>query len=147
MTIADNGDVIKGIGYVAIYSAYLEESIDNCIELLITKGLLNEELRKSQVSRKIKEFKNCLNRMPQKPSRFAEMITSLDVARDLLEHRNQLLHGRIYSTPAGDRLESARVGVPDREISSGEAYELANKLFDMRNPFEYAANFDLLKVI
>ena len=147
MALIDNGDVIKGIGYVAIYSAYLEESIDDCIELLISKGILGVEVRKLQASRKIKELKNCLNGMSRKPSRFAEIQTSLDIAKDLLEHRNQLLHGRIYSTPTGDRLESSRVGVPDREICSNEAYELANKLFDMRNPFNYAANFDLPKVL
>lgn len=147
MTLIDNGDVIRGIGYVAIYSAYLEESIDNCIELLIIKGFLDPKIRKSQASRKIKEFKNCLNGMSTKPSRFRDLIINLEVAKQLLEHRNQLLHGRIYSSPTVDRLESSRVGVPDREVSSGEAYDLANKLFDTRNPFEYAANFDLPKVI
>lgn len=28
MTLVDDGDLIRGLGYVALYSAYLEEAID-----------------------------------------------------------------------------------------------------------------------
>ena len=147
MPIADNGDVIKGIGYVAIYAAYLEESIDDCMEHLIQNGLIHEDARKWQASRKLKEFKSCVEAMVQKPSRYQTLIESIDEAKLLLERRNQLIHGRIYSTHQGDILKSSRTGVADREIQSSEAYELANELFKLRDPFEYAHLFDLTKVL
>ena len=147
MPIADNGDVIRGMGYVAIYAAYLEESIDGCMEYLIQKGLIQDDARRWQVSRKLKELKSCIESLEKKPSSYQTLILSVDRAKLLLECRNQLIHGRIYSTQQGDILKSSRTGVADREIQSGETYELANNLFELRDPFEYAHLFDLPRVL
>ena len=34
MTLIDDGDLIHGLGYVALYAAYLEEDVDECLNVV-----------------------------------------------------------------------------------------------------------------
>ena len=147
MTIRDDGDIVKGIGFVAIYSANIEESIDECLKLLISSNQIDQDVMKWQTSRKLKELKNWLENAQKKPSRYMNLKMALDAASALLEDRNKLIHGSIYATPLGDIIKSSRQDVPEREIKSEEVYDLANEIFELRGQFEYAHMFDLPKVL
>ena len=35
MALVDDGDVIRGLGFVTLYAAYLEEAVDECVDVLL----------------------------------------------------------------------------------------------------------------
>jgi len=53
----DDGDIIRGLGYVALYSAYLEEQIDNLLFILNSVEEFGEDKQRWPISRKIKHAK------------------------------------------------------------------------------------------
>ncbi|MGZ8982321.1 MAG: hypothetical protein ACXW11_00025 [Methylotenera sp.] len=54
MTIQDDRDLIKGLGFVCLYAAYHEESIDDVFEFLVKLYKeINEKALKWQISRKL----------------------------------------------------------------------------------------------
>ena len=38
MPLNDDGDLIRGLGFVALYAAYLEEAVDECLACLLPAG-------------------------------------------------------------------------------------------------------------
>lgn len=127
----DDGDIVRNLGFVALYSAYLEEQIDNLLVMLSAVEKFTEEEQRWPVSRKIKKAK-------QIAAKFAfegrdDLLAILDEAKDAFEERNIIVHGRIYGNfDRPDTLKSGRPNVPDRSITSTELYELANRFTDLR---------------
>lgn len=143
MTIQDDGDLIKGLGFVCLYAAYLEESIDDVFELLVTRdGEFNEKVFRWQVSRKLDYIERTLISWGEIPDELGQFKQALRPIGQLLEDRNLAVHGRIYATPgAADVLKPARKGMAERPAVSSELYQLANDLFDARNPMLRASMF------
>ena len=54
----DDGDIVRGLGFVALYSAYLEEQIDNLLFMLSAAEEFTEKEQRWPVSRKIKKAKH-----------------------------------------------------------------------------------------
>jgi hypothetical protein len=124
--LEDNGDIVHGLGFVALYSAYLEEQIDNLLFLLNPVEEFGEDKRRWQISRKIKHAKRILELL-EFDSRDA-LIFNLAKCKELFEDRNEFVHGRIYGNfDRPDTLKSGRPNTPDREVVSGELYKLANE--------------------
>lgn len=131
MPIKDDGDIVRGLGFVALYAAYLEEQIDNLLVQLRPLEDFTEVEQRWQTSRKIDKAKRLVATI-QFQDRDA-LLADLDACRQLLEWRNELIHGRIYSaSDRPDTLKSGRAHVPDREVQSAELFELANNLADAR---------------
>jgi hypothetical protein len=128
----DDGDIIRGLGFVTLYSAYLEEHIDALLSLLGHIEKYGEDKQLCPISRKIKHAKNVLRRIDN--HEFLELIPNLDICLSLFEHRNELIHGRIYSNHPreGSILKSGRPNIHDREVNSAELYELANRFDNFR---------------
>jgi hypothetical protein len=64
LMIADDGDIIRGLGYVALYSAYLEEAIDQVVEALIAHRVPAERnIVRAPASRKIRFSKDSIGRL------------------------------------------------------------------------------------
>ncbi len=143
MTIQDDGDLIKGLGFVCLYAAYLEESIDDVFELLVIReGEFNEKVFRWQVSRKLDYIEKTLTSWGEIPDELDQFKQTLRPIGQLLEERNLAVHGRIYANPgATDVLKPARRGVAERPAVSSELYQLANDLFDARNPMLRASMF------
>ncbi len=143
MTIQDDGDLIKGLGFVCLYAAYLEESIDDVFELLVIRdGEFNEKVFRWQVSRKLDYIEKTLTSWGEIPDELDQFKQTLRPSGQLLEERNLAVHGRIYANPgATDVLKPARRGMAERPAVSSELYQLANDLFDARNPMLRASMF------
>jgi hypothetical protein len=121
----DDGDIVRGLGFVALYSAYLEEQIDNLLIMLNTVEEFTEEEQRWPVSRKIKKAKGVAAKFEFEGR--DDLVAVLDHAKDAFEERNKIVHGRIYGNfDRPDTLKSGRPNIPDREIASAELYELAN---------------------
>lgn len=129
--LKDDGDIVRGLGLVALYSAYLEEQIDNLLIMLSVIERFTEEDRRWSVSRKIKKAKAVAAKFEFEGR--DELISVLDAARDAFEERNKIVHGRIYANyDRPSTLKSGRPDTPDREIESAELYDLANYFSDLQ---------------
>lgn len=131
MALEDDGDVVHGVGYVALYAGYLEEQIDGLLFMLSAVEAYPEEERRWGISKKIKKAKRLVSNIAFQDR--DALLTDLEATRELFEWRNEIIHGRIYANfDRPDTLKSGRPNVPTRVIESKELYELANSLFAAR---------------
>lgn len=149
MTIRDDGDIIRGLGFVALYAAYIEEAIDACVDSLkVIDTAPKKELAKWPISRKLHFCTKLLDKLDTGNPEIEDLRLALSVAAGLLEHRHDVLHGRIYAQYGQpDVRKSGRIGVPDREINSEELYQLANSLFGTCKPIMHGAQFAIPRAI
>ena len=131
MPIKDDDDIVRGLGFVALYAAYLEEQIDNLLFVLQPIEPFPETEQRWQTSRKIEKAKRLAAtvQFQDQPA----LLANLDACRQLLDWRNELIHGRIYAgSDRPDTLKSGRPHVPDRQVEATELYALANNLSEAR---------------
>ena len=122
----DDGDIVHGLGFVTLYSAYIEEQIDNLIFLLNPIKAFGEDKQRWPVSRKINHAKKVLKSIEFDGRE--DLISNLSTCKDLFENRNEFVHGRILANfDRPDTLKSGRPNTPDREVNSIELYNLANE--------------------
>ena len=127
----DKGDIIRGLGFVTLNSAYLEEQIDNLLIMLISVEDFTEKVQRWPVSSKIKKAKQVAAKFEFEGR--DDLVATLDRAGVAFKKRNEIVHGRIYgSFDRPDTLKSGRPNIPTREIASTELNELANHLSDLQ---------------
>lgn len=137
--IEDDGDIIKGLGYVTMNSAHLEGRIDDLLYQLSELEAYTEQEAKWPISRKIEKAENILKNIQHEVA--DEIRKTLGKCKEHFEWRNELVHGRIYSPEYhAENLKSGRPGVPDRAADSNEIYTLANNL-DSLNTHVYRPQF------
>lgn len=151
MALNDDGDIIRGLGYVCLYSAYLEEAIDEVFELVLSADLVITDKEKAfrwQISRKIDYIESFMSTQVQLPQELAGFVEALSPTKVLLDKRNLVVHGRIYNQPgSGDVLKPARRGLQEIKAKSAELYDLANELFAARAPYMYASMFAIPRLL
>ncbi len=132
--LADDKDVIRAIGYVTIYSSYVEGYLDDFLEQLKLISSDTSDTDKLKVSEKAKSCKRLVRKLASEPKGLCDV---LDKCISTLKHRNEITHGRIYAGLGGqsDRLVSNRDGSA-RDINSSEVYDLANGLDDLQKSFQ-----------
>jgi hypothetical protein len=124
----DDGDIVKAIGYMTLYGAYLEEQIESLVELLTpiipyTGGW--------PISSKIKHAIACLKVL--NGNEVSSLVTDLGTCVKIFNDRNELVHGRIYAgIGRPDTLTSSKASVPDRIVTSKEIYQLVNEMEEFR---------------
>jgi len=129
--LQNDNDIVRGLGFVALYSAYLEEQIDNLLFMLSEVEEFTDEEQRWPVSRKIKKAKTVASKFDFEGR--DDLIANLDVAKEAFEERNKIVHGRIYANfDRPDTLKSGRPNTPDRVVEPAELYELANHFDDLR---------------
>jgi len=145
MTLIDDGDLIRGLGFVALYAAYLEASVDECLNLVAARDAEHDErLFHRPTSQKIEYIQQQLQKLEPLSDELAALPKVLEAIGDLLEERNLVIHGRVYAVPnVGDVRISGRPGVPESPANSAELYALANELYAARNPLLHASMFSL----
>ena len=143
MALNDDGDLVRGLGYVALYAAYLEEAIEDVFTAVsAVSGMRDPRMDRWQISRKLDHIRQSISQWPQLTDELARFLTCIDPLTQLLERRNLVIHGRIYADPkTGDVLKPARVGYPDVPAVAADLYDLANELFAARNPCLNASMF------
>jgi hypothetical protein len=120
----DDGDIVRGLGFVTLNASYLEEQIEDLVELL---NIYKNYSGGWQISGKINHAVDTLAEFDS--TKFSGLIQDLNTCLQIFKDRNYLVHGRIYAginRPA--TLKSSRVNVPDREVESAELYQLANEM-------------------
>jgi hypothetical protein len=126
-----DGDIVRGLGFVALFAAYLEEQIENLRNMLGTVEAVTEREYKWPISKKIDKIKFILQIFEFETR--DELIACLVGCEQLFEQRNEVIHGRIYASfDREDSLKSGRPFVPERQVKAQELYDLANNLEAMR---------------
>lgn len=145
MAIVDDGDLIRGLGYIALYAAYVEEAIDLCINCFETHEInFDEKVKRQPTSQKIKFINDKLENMMPLSHELERFRNALAFTDDLLEKRNIVLHSRIYAVPGiGDIRKPGRPNLPEVPASSSECYDLANDIFSTLPLLKNAAMFAL----
>lgn len=139
--INDDGDIIRGLGFVALHASYLEGAIDDLLHLFNVVDSFDTEYVTWPVDRKIKQARKKLRDIGSEKA--LEMESILKVCKDRLVWRNELLHGRIYGGQSVPRLVSGRPNVPTRAVESSELYQLANDLSTLKGVLYGFTEFDL----
>lgn len=141
-----DNDIVKALGFVALYAAYVEESVDVVMERLSLLKEINDKQCRWPTSRKIDWCKDTLDSL--KSDDLNELISLLDKTKDALEKRNEVIHGRIYAgNERSDNLKSGRPGVPEREVTVDELYDIAEELFELQATVPNINSFATMRAI
>lgn len=136
------GDLVRPLGLVTLYSAYAEGEIDQLLVALCAPQPFDEKMQQWTVGRKLIFAQRLVRAL--KAASLTGLIAALKDARALFEHRNALIHGRIY---AGGRLISNRSDVPDRRVSPDELLDLAERIFTCKEHISMHRERHLLPVL
>jgi len=131
MPLLDDGDVARGLGFVTMYSAWVEDDVDELLRVLEPVEPFDDAVQRLPISRKLTHTARLVR--PLHNAELAELPPALEAARDLFEKRNAVVHGRIYA--GQDRIDYIQSGRPDvarRPIDSAELYDLANEFWEYR---------------
>lgn len=141
-----DNDIVKALGFVALYAAYVEESVDVVMERLSLVNEVNNNQRRWPTSRKIDWCKDTLDSLNS--DELDELISLLDETKDALEKRNEVIHGRIYAgNERSDNLKSGRPGVPEKEVTANELYDIAEELFELQTAVPNINSFATIRAI
>jgi hypothetical protein len=143
MALKDDGDLIRGLGYVALYAAYLEEALEEVFSAVNSvNGVHDPKMDRWQISRKLDHISKSMDGWAEMADELTRFRACIDPLKKLLERRNLVIHSRIYADPkTGDVLKPARAGYPEVPAASADLYDLANELFKARNPCLNASMF------
>ena len=149
MLIANDGDIVRGLGFTTLYAAYMEEAIDQCCVALMKRDPEPPKaIEKWPISRRVAYVQARLAQFLPLPQELAGLPSYLDYVSELLELRNDVIHGRIYGSLQGekDELRPGRPTGSSRPITSAELYELANEMFATLGALNHASIFAIQRL-
>lgn len=130
--VCDDGDIVRGLGFVSMYSAWVEEDVDDLLRLLAPVKPFGEKEQRWRISRKLDHAAKLVASLGS--AELDQLPRALKAGVALFEKRNAAMHGRIYTGHDKiDYLQSGRPNVPTRPITSAELYQLANEFWNYRS--------------
>jgi hypothetical protein len=149
MPIANDGDIVRGLGFTTLYAAYMEEAIDECCCSLMKRDPAPPKgIEKWPISRRVAYLHARLAQFLPLPQELAGLTSYLDYVSELLELRNEVIHGRIYGSLQGEK-DELRPGRPTgsaRPITSAELYDLANAMFATLGALNHASMYAIKRL-
>lgn len=134
MALADDGDIVRGLGFVTMYAAWVEEDVDDVLRLVSPIEPFDEEIQRWPISRKLRHAAKVIRVL--KSGELAGLPEVLEGAVGLFERRNEFVHGRIYAgLDRADYIKGGRPKSPTKAITSAELYTLANEFWEYRGHF------------
>ena len=131
MPLQRDDDVVRGLGFVTLYAAYLEEQVDDLLFMLQSIESFTESEQRWPTSQKIKKAKRLVLELVFEYR--DALLAGLDESKRLLDWRNEVIHGRIYANfDRPNTLKSGRSNTPDRVVKPDELYDLADNLAEAR---------------
>jgi hypothetical protein len=135
MPMTDDGDIIRGIGFVTVYSAYLEDNLTNLIEL--STQLKKKKFPWNLKDRAISLRKLLLKQFDETPDYIGkdqdknQILRTLNAVEIITEERNLIIHSALISKQTGGIIQKNCRNNTETQIKSAEAYELANYIFEL----------------
>ena len=131
MPLVDDGDIVRGLGFVTMYAAWVEEDVDDLLRMMDPLDPFDEPKQRWQISRKLGHAADLVRTLNSEE--LAGLPEALEGAIELFDRRNQFVHGRIYAGhDRVDYIQGGRPNSPTVPINSAELYELANEMWDYR---------------
>jgi hypothetical protein len=141
-----DGDIIRGLGFVTLYSAYAEEQVDELLHKLSVLDSSPSAWRRWPVSKKLKHALKLTQKL--QTTQLSDLEQNLGWGLALFEKRNGVVHGRIFAGHQDrDTLKAGRQDVPDRPIQPEELYDLANQFMDYRGALLGAVRHRLPRIL
>lgn len=129
--VQDDGDIVRGLGFVSMYSAWAEEDVDDILRLLSPIRVFGKKIQCWPISRKLEHAAEIIEGMES--NILGELSVALIEGIKLFGERNEVIHGRIYAGfDKAAYVQSGRPNTPTRVVTSGELYQLANKFKNYR---------------
>ena len=131
MQMVPDGDVVRGLGFVSVFSGHLEAQINRVLELFSIREDFTNAERTYSISQRIAKAERLANEL--KGPRKSELIRQLGIAKDLFSRRNDVLHSSIYyASYERDEIYQYSVfpDVPRLRISAKDMYKLAEEIRD-----------------
>lgn len=129
--VQDDGDIVRGLGMVSMYSAWVEEDVEDILRLLSPICVFDDKIQRMQISEKLKHAARVVEKLNSECLK--NLPTTLNAGIDLFDKRNAVVHGRIYA--GFDKtvyVRSGRPSTPTRTVTSAELYQLANDFTNYR---------------
>ncbi len=131
MALGDDGDIVRGLGFVSMYSAWIEEDVDDILRLLSSVSTYGEKEQRWPVSRKLVHAAKVVRSLNS--NELDHLPEALEYAVKLMDRRNEYIHGRIYAGQNRiDYIQGGRPNSPTKPVTSAELYEFANELLAFR---------------
>lgn len=144
--ITDDGDIVRGVGFVSIYSAHAEKDIDALLVMLNGGKPVGSKLHGKPARTKLEHALKMVRLLESSDLKNLELV--LEKADTLFVRRNEIIHGRIYAGhERKDVLKSGRMNVPDRPVSSKELYVLARDFHYFSGHIQKAMPFKLPRAL
>jgi hypothetical protein len=131
MSLIDDNDPIRALGFITVYSAYAEQCIDDLLDLL---G--EDSLKRAQATKKIRRLKEMADLFEWANDEGERFQSLLSEAEAIFDKRGEYIHNRYIGCSNGEII--MKPGRPDRleeKVTSGTLYEFANFVFDMSSAF------------
>ena len=134
MPVADDGDIVRGLGFVTMYAAWVEEDVDDLLRMMDAVEPFDEQKQRWQISRKLRNAADLVRTLNSRE--LADLPEALEGAIGLFDRRNQFVHGRLYAGhDRADYIQGGRPNSPTVPITSAELYGLANEIWNCRGHF------------
>lgn len=127
MSGAYEGDIIRPLGLVTLYSGYAELEIGALLASLARVGVLRNKALNWPVGQKIAKAQDIINGLNTEA--LSELVSKLGEARILFDRRNALVHGAIFGSI---EVVKSRVTGRQQPVSPEALTNLANELFTVR---------------
>lgn len=93
--IQDDGDIVRGLGFVTMHGAHLEGRIEDLLTMLSPISPYTDKDQRLPVSKKIRKCIKALKGISDPDA--TSIIDDLERCLEHFKWRNELVHGRIYS--------------------------------------------------
>lgn len=140
MHFNDDGDIVKAIGFVAIYSALLEDAIEILYDQVntISPFKKNTSRIRERIGSLLKKIESHMKSLPDAECKKINQIASelynlLKEASLRVDERNSIIHSRISADNKGNVITENKNGITP--IQSKEIYELAESLLFLQGSF------------
>lgn len=142
----DDGDIVRGVGFVSIYSAHAEKDVDDLLFMLNGGKPVSSRLHCRPTRAKLKHALKMVRSLASSELDNLELV--LKKADFLFDSRNEIIHGRIYAGyERKDVLKSGRMNIPDRPVSSKELCALARDFRHFSGHIRKVMPFKLVRAL
>ena len=121
------GDIIRPLGFVTLYSGYAELEIDSLLESLSGVEKLDGKVLRWPVGKKIAKARDIVDSLSSE--RLNELKQKLDEAIALFDRRNALVHGAIFT---GTSVVKSRVSDREQLVTPDALTSLAQEIFSVK---------------
>lgn len=141
MPLHDTGDIVRAVGFVAIYGAYLEDRIAGLIDICNGKIELRKNIYRLSATDQTRHLLDALMRefnnvddYSSKMQDSQQVSSVLNEVDGYLKDRHVVIHSTLISKSGGEVImrSNRRSGIKE-QVTSKEVIDLANNLFELQS--------------